>query len=153
MPKYAAGKYAYGISDRSGFRYRLKDMRKEWNGFLVGKDEYEEKHPQLEPRRHPTDAEALRDPRPDTNNIIPITANIPSFDLETLRFIPVPLLLGKVGTVTFSDDVVTPVQLTGVSSTSALGSVTVSASSSTSASTFDSTSVTLDSTNKTFDEG
>ena len=41
MPRHAAGKYAYGISDRSGFRYRLKDMRKEWNGFLVGKDEYE----------------------------------------------------------------------------------------------------------------
>jgi hypothetical protein len=54
MPKYAAGKYAYGISDRSGFRYRLKDMRKEWTGFLVGKDEWEPKH-----------AEALRDPRPD----------------------------------------------------------------------------------------
>jgi hypothetical protein len=44
MPKYAAGKYAYGISDRSGFRYRLKDMRKEWTGFLVGKDEWEPKH-------------------------------------------------------------------------------------------------------------
>lgn len=26
-------KDAYGISDRSGFRYRLRDMRKEWNGF------------------------------------------------------------------------------------------------------------------------
>ena len=67
MAKYAAGKYAYGISDRSGFRYRLKDMRKEWTGFLVGKDEWEPKHPQLEPRHQPTDAEALRDPRPDPN--------------------------------------------------------------------------------------
>jgi hypothetical protein len=67
MGKYAAGKYAYGISDRSGFRYRLKDMRKEWNGFLVGRDEYEPKHPQLEPKRRATDAEALRDPRPDPN--------------------------------------------------------------------------------------
>tara|TARA_Y100001972_G_scaffold114294_1_gene149788 strand:- start:21 stop:476 length:456 start_codon:yes stop_codon:yes gene_type:complete len=151
MPKYAAGKYAYGISDRSGFRYRLRDMRKEWNGFLVGKDEYEEKHPQLEPKHHKTDAEALRDPRPDTNNIIPITADIPSFNLETLEFIQVPLLSGKIGVVSFSGAVVTPIELTGVSSASALGSVTISAS--TSASTFDSTSVTLDSTNKTFDEG
>ena len=41
MSKYATGKWAYGISDRSGFRYRLKDMRKEWNGLLVGKDEWE----------------------------------------------------------------------------------------------------------------
>ena len=50
MAKYAAGKYAYGISDRSGFRYKLSDMRKEWNGSIVGKDEYESKHPQLESR-------------------------------------------------------------------------------------------------------
>ena len=26
MSKYATGKWAYGISDRSGFRYRLKDI-------------------------------------------------------------------------------------------------------------------------------
>ena len=44
MSKYATGKKAYGISDRSGFRYRLRDMRKEWNGLLVGYDEYEPKH-------------------------------------------------------------------------------------------------------------
>jgi len=42
MPKYANGSDAYVISDRSGFRYRTKDTRKEWNGLLVGKDEYEE---------------------------------------------------------------------------------------------------------------
>ena len=66
MARFASGKDAYGISDRSGFRYRLRDMRKEWNGFLVGKDEWEAKHPQLEITRHPPDAEALRDPRPDS---------------------------------------------------------------------------------------
>ena len=66
MGKYAVGKDAYGISDRSGFRYRLRDMRKEWNGSLVGKDEYEEKHPQIQPVRRAIDAEALSDPRPDT---------------------------------------------------------------------------------------
>jgi len=38
MP-YASDKNAYGISDRSGFRYRLKDMRVEWTGAKVGKDE------------------------------------------------------------------------------------------------------------------
>lgn len=68
MARFAAGKDAYGISDRSGFRYRLRDMRKEWNGLLVGYDEWEPKHPQLEPVRHPPDAEALRDPRPDTRS-------------------------------------------------------------------------------------
>ena len=66
MARFAVGKDAYGISDRSGFRYRLRNMRKEWNGLLVGEDEYEEKHPQLEPRRVIADLQALRDPRPDT---------------------------------------------------------------------------------------
>ena len=65
MSRYATGKYAYGISDRSGFRYRLRDMRKEWNGLLVGKDEWEAKQPQLEPIRARPDPQALRDPRPE----------------------------------------------------------------------------------------
>ena len=65
MGRFATGKDAYGISDRSGFRYRLRDMRREWNGSLVGPDEYESKHPQLDPPRHITDAEAIRNARPD----------------------------------------------------------------------------------------
>ena len=54
-----------GISDRSGFAYKLRDMRKEWTGMLVGKDEWEAKQPQLEVVRAPADPQALRDPRPD----------------------------------------------------------------------------------------
>lgn len=65
MARYAAGKYAYGYSDRSGFRYKLSEMRTEWNGMKVGPDEYESKHPQLEPRPKGADAQALKDPRPD----------------------------------------------------------------------------------------
>ena len=67
MSKYATGKWAYGISDRSGFRYRLRDMRKEWNGLLVGKDEWERKEPQLRPLRARPDPQALKDPRPETD--------------------------------------------------------------------------------------
>jgi hypothetical protein len=67
LSKFATGKWAYGISDRSGFRYRLKDMRKEWNGLLVGKDEWEEKHPQLEPLRVPPDPQAIKGARPEPN--------------------------------------------------------------------------------------
>ena len=72
----------------------------------------------------------MRDPRPDTNNIIPITADIPSFNLETLEFIPVPLLLGKVGTVSFGGTVVTPTDaaVSGVSATASVGTVSISAS-------------------------
>ena len=67
MSRFATGKNAFGISDRSGFRYRLKDMRKEWNGLLVGKDEYEEKHPQLEPFGKVADPEAIKNARPETD--------------------------------------------------------------------------------------
>ena len=65
MPKYANASNAYVISDRSGFRYRFKDTRKEWNGLLVGKDEYEDKHPQLDHRNKKPDAETLKDARPE----------------------------------------------------------------------------------------
>ena len=79
MTGFASGKYAYRISDRSGFRYRLKDTRKEWNGSIVGKDEYEEKHPQLEPLKTRADAQAIKDARPDREetavpNILPLNA-------------------------------------------------------------------------------
>ena len=50
MARHASGKRAWGLSDRSGFRYRLAEMLVEWNGLKVGPDEYEEKHPQLNPR-------------------------------------------------------------------------------------------------------
>lgn len=68
MSKFATGKNSYAISDRSGFRYRYTDMRKEWNGLLVGRDEFEKKQPQLGPFRKVSDAQALRDARPEPNN-------------------------------------------------------------------------------------
>jgi hypothetical protein len=66
MARYASGKKAWGYSDRSGFRYRLRDMIKEWNGLKVGRDEYEPKHPQLKPIRPGPDPTALYEPRPDS---------------------------------------------------------------------------------------
>ena len=64
MARYASGKKAWGYSDRSGFRYRLREMRKEWNGLKVGKDEYEPKHPQLEPRSYGAEGHGLANARP-----------------------------------------------------------------------------------------
>ena len=105
MSKFATGKHAFGISDRSGFRYRLKDMRKEWNGLLVGKDEYEEKHPQLEPFGKVADPEAIKNARPETNLI-----NQRSFQygFNPVGFKTIPGMIeendlvatGQVGTVT-----------------------------------------------------
>ena len=65
MPRYASGVHALGISDRSGRAYPLRVMLKEWNGSLVGPDEYESKQPQIEPKRVIADPQALRDARPD----------------------------------------------------------------------------------------
>jgi len=65
MARFATGKNSYSISDRSGFRYRYQDMRKEWTGLLVGKDEWEPKQPQLEPYPKVVDPQALKNARPD----------------------------------------------------------------------------------------
>ena len=65
MARYATGKRSWGYSDRSGFRYRLREMRKEWTGLKVGPDEYEEKHPQLTPSKQGADPQTLFEPRPD----------------------------------------------------------------------------------------
>ena len=65
MARYASEKYALGISDRAGVAYKLRDMRKEWTGFLVGKDEWESKQPQLDIPKFMADPQALRNARPD----------------------------------------------------------------------------------------
>ena len=61
---YATGKYAKAISDRSGMEYPYNEMKKEWNGSFVHKSEYESKHPQLTPRKHRPDPQALKDASP-----------------------------------------------------------------------------------------
>ena len=65
MPRYASGKHSLGISDRSGRAYLLREMALEWNGLLVGRDEFESKQPQLTPKRHSADPQALKISRPD----------------------------------------------------------------------------------------
>jgi len=64
---FASGKWAWGISDRSGFRFRLRDMRREWTGQLVGPDEYDPKHPQLFPPKAYPDPQAIKNARPEQN--------------------------------------------------------------------------------------
>tara|TARA_R100000935_G_scaffold47277_2_gene71012 strand:+ start:1870 stop:2397 length:528 start_codon:yes stop_codon:yes gene_type:complete len=64
MARFASTKYAKGISDRSGREYPLNVMLLEWNGLLVGPDEYEPKQPQLTPPRIQPDPQALRISRP-----------------------------------------------------------------------------------------
>jgi len=78
MARFASGKDAYGISDRSGFRYRLVEMVTEWNGSKVGRDEYEAKHPQLQPVRVGPDPQALHDPRPDQRTEVAVARLLPA---------------------------------------------------------------------------
>ena len=64
MGKYASGKRALAISDRSGMAFPYSEMVREWNGFLVHTSEYEPKQPQLEPKPVGSDPQALYNPRP-----------------------------------------------------------------------------------------
>ncbi len=130
MSTYASGKRAYFISDRSGFRYNYRDMKKEWNGAIVGPDEFEPKHPQLGPFRKVDDPQALRNARPDTDD-----DNIPFVVFTSTGKDIIPSSIQKLDALTMS-----------------VGTVEVTTAAF-SASTFDSTSVTLDSATKTFDEG
>ena len=129
MSNFASGKYSYGISDRSGFRYRLKDMRKEWNGSLVGPDEYEPKHPQLQPIRHVVDSEALKNARPDTNddNIPFVVFTSTGKDIIPSSIEDLSVLTGSVGTVTITSTVASSSSTTASTTvgTSAVGSVEV----------------------------
>ena len=61
---FARGKRSMAISDRSGMAFPYTEMVKEWNGFLVHYSEYEAKQPQLDPRFHGGDPQALRNARP-----------------------------------------------------------------------------------------
>ena len=76
MAKFATGKYARAISDRSGMEFPYTEMVKEWNGAFVHISEFEKKQPQLEPTRYSGDPQGLRNARPDrtepaTENLLP----------------------------------------------------------------------------------
>tara|TARA_S200002703_G_scaffold26272_1_gene22560 strand:- start:3 stop:500 length:498 start_codon:yes stop_codon:yes gene_type:complete len=74
MSKYASGKYAKAISDRSGMEFPYREMLREWNGSLVHFSEYEPKQPQLEPKPHGADGIALLNTR--TDRVEPVTPNL-----------------------------------------------------------------------------
>jgi len=72
MARYANGKYAFGFCDRTGFRYKIKDLvpqvkagRK--TGLMVGRDMLDKDQPQnfLGRLGNYSDPEALRNARPD----------------------------------------------------------------------------------------
>ena len=60
MGKYASGKFAKRISDRSGMAFPYNEMVQEWNGSWVHISEFEPKQPQLEPLPIVTDPQSLQ---------------------------------------------------------------------------------------------
>ena len=71
MGKYATGKHAVLIDDRSGFKIKYKNARTEWTGFRVYKGDWEPKQPQLDPQNYISGSEAniLYKPRPDQDSV------------------------------------------------------------------------------------
>jgi hypothetical protein len=72
MAKFAKGKYAFGFCDRTGFRYKLKDLVPQikagrMTGLMVGRDMLDKDQPQnfLGRLGDYADPQAIRDPRPD----------------------------------------------------------------------------------------
>jgi hypothetical protein len=60
------------------FAIVLRDMKKTWDGYLVGPDQWSPKHPQLMIKPTPVDPQALKDPRPDQsddNNFFTVYTN------------------------------------------------------------------------------
>jgi hypothetical protein len=74
MAKYATGKYAKAISDRSGAEFPYREMVREWNGSFVHVSEFEPKQPQLEPKPISPDGIALAQVRTDRTE--PATPNL-----------------------------------------------------------------------------
>ena len=80
MAKFATGKYAKAISDRSGLEFPYKEMVREWNGSFVHVSEFEPKQPQLEPKPMNGDSISLRNVRPDrTENAVPRSINLETY--------------------------------------------------------------------------
>ena len=77
MAKFAKGKYAFGFCDRTGFRYKLKDLVPQikagrMTGLMVGKNMLDKDQPQnfLGRLGDCADPQAIRDPRPDLSQDI-----------------------------------------------------------------------------------
>ena len=85
MGKFASGKHAIAISDRSGLRFPYQEMVKEWNGMWVHYTEYESKQPQLELALLGPDGIALAHPRPDSRGYHKVPVLLPENPFETYK--------------------------------------------------------------------
>lgn len=105
---FASGKFALGICDRCGQQYKLLQLKEEWNGLRTCPECWETKHPQLEPKYHPADPEALSFTRPARVEPVTVYVNAPgdsAFESNGMQPSPVSkklIITMKVGKVTVS---------------------------------------------------
>lgn len=77
--QYVPGDH-YKKCDRTGFKIRASDSRREWNGKIVHKDFYEERHPQDFVVGRP-DRQNVKDARPEGTDVFVDTNEVTSEDL------------------------------------------------------------------------
>ena len=105
---FALGKFALGLCDRCGQQYKLLQLKKEWNGLLVCSECYEPKAPQIEPRFHPADPQALPITRPARKEPVTVYVGAPgdsafeSNGMQPSTPIKKLIITTKVGNVTVS---------------------------------------------------
>ena len=100
MAKFASGKNALAISDRSGQQYPYRLMKREGNGLLVGRDEYDPKQPQLGPFRSIMDPQALKNARPDRVEPLKVFVGVSTVPNPTPVLLIANSLVGEVTVTT-----------------------------------------------------
>ena len=101
----ATGKYAFGICDRTGFRYPINDLVYEFDngkrtGLRVGRDVADRDHPQNFIGRIKTDdPQSLRDARPDRIEPLELQVGVARFDDFDAKISPI---FAQVGTVSIT---------------------------------------------------
>ncbi len=102
---FASGKHAFGICDRTGFRYPLNDLVWEYKngvktGMRIGKDMVDPDHPQnFIGKIRIFDPQALKDARPDMG----LDESRKLFGWNPVGH-PLTNMTGSVGTVTVTGD-------------------------------------------------
>ena len=62
-------KYTMAIDDRSGLKVRWRDLRREWTGMMVHKNDWEPRHPQDFPKKlNGPDSPPVPNARPDNDD-------------------------------------------------------------------------------------
>lgn len=79
---FTRGRYAVAMDPVSGFKVRYRDLKRRWDGIWVWKCEWDPKHPQLTPKRHIYDPQALEHPWTDNDSDGGASNSVPQ--LETV---------------------------------------------------------------------